>query len=189
MEHTAEKLIGIELTEAQETMALEGVNRNLANYEALRQLKIPLDTEPAISFHPFFAGKEAVKATRAGSTKPIAHRAKAPAYSNVEDLAFASVIELAELVRTRKVSPVELTRMYFDRLKRFGSKLLCVVTLTEELAMSQAAEAEREIKAGKYRGPLHGIPWGAKDLFATKGIRTTWEQSLIGIRSSTMTPQ
>jgi Asp-tRNA(Asn)/Glu-tRNA(Gln) amidotransferase A subunit family amidase len=174
MEHTAEKLIGIELTDAQEAMALEGINRNLANYEGLRQIKIPLDTEPAISFHPALPGKEATRAARGNSGKPVAHRAKAPAYSNVEDLAFASLIELAELVRTRKVSPVELTRMYLDRLKRFGPKLLCVVTLTEELAISQAAEAEREIKAGKYRGPLHGIPWGAKDLFATKGIRTTW---------------
>src|SRR5262249_8091471 len=147
---------------------------NLANYETLRQIKIPLDTEPAISFHPALPGKESVKASRSGSAKPVAHRAKPPAYSKLEDLAFASVLELAELVRTKEISPVDLTRMYIDRLKRFGPKLLCVVTLTEELAMAQAAEAEREIKAGKYRGPLHGIPWGAKDLFATKGTRTTW---------------
>ena len=64
--------------------------------------------------------------------------------------------------------------MYLARLKKYGPKLNCVVTLTEDLALAQASEAEREIKAGKYRGPLHGIPWGAKDLFATKGIRTTW---------------
>src|SRR5207245_10042268 len=73
-----------------------------------------------------------------------------------------------------KVSPVELTRMYLARLKRYGPKLNCVVTLTEDLALTQAGEAEREIKAGRYRGPLHGIPWGAKDLFATRGIKTTW---------------
>ena len=64
--------------------------------------------------------------------------------------------------------------MYLGRLKRFGPKLLCVVTLTEDLALKQAAAADDEIKRGKYRGPLHGIPWGAKDLFATKGIKTTW---------------
>src|SRR5262249_7937514 len=98
MEHTAEKLIGFELTDAQEAMALDGINRNLANYETLRQIKIPLDTEPAISFHPALPGKESVKASRSGSAKPVAHRAKPPAYSKLEDLAFASVLELAELV-------------------------------------------------------------------------------------------
>ena len=95
-------------------------------------------------------------------------------FSSLEDLAFATLPQLAELIRTRKVSPVELTKMYLARLKKYGPKLNCVVTLTEDLALTQASEAEREIKAGKYRGPLHGIPWGAKDLFATKGIRTTW---------------
>src|SRR5258705_7400280 len=64
--------------------------------------------------------------------------------------------------------------MYLARLKRYGPKLLCVITLTEDLALKQAAAADAEIKRGKYRGPLHGIPWGAKDLFATKGIKTTW---------------
>src|SRR5688500_15505204 len=64
--------------------------------------------------------------------------------------------------------------MYLARSKKYGPKLNCTVTLTGELALSQAADADREIKSGKYRGPLHGIPWGAKDLFATKGIRTTW---------------
>ena len=68
----------------------------------------------------------------------------------------------------------ELTQMYLARLKKFGPKLNCVVTLTEDLALAQAAQADRDIRAGKYKGPLHGIPWGAKDLFATKGIPTTW---------------
>ena len=69
---------------------------------------------------------------------------------------------------------MDLTRVYLDRLKRFGPKLECVITLTEDLALKQADEADREIKAGRYRGPLHGMPWGVKDLFATRGIRTTW---------------
>jgi Asp-tRNA(Asn)/Glu-tRNA(Gln) amidotransferase A subunit family amidase len=84
------------------------------------------------------------------------------------------VPQLAELIRTRRVSSTELTKMYLGRLKRYGPKLLCVVTLTEDLALKQAAAADAELKRGKYRGPLHGIPWGAKDLFATKGIKTTW---------------
>jgi len=81
---------------------------------------------------------------------------------------------LAELLRTRKVSSTALTEMYLERLKRYDSKLKFVITFTEDRARAQAREADREIRAGKYRGPLHGIPWGAKDLLAVKGYRTTW---------------
>jgi Asp-tRNA(Asn)/Glu-tRNA(Gln) amidotransferase A subunit family amidase len=86
-------------------------------------------------------------------------------------------MKLAALVRTGRVSPVALTEMYIDRLKRFGPKLEAVVTLTDDRALAQARTAEKEIKAGKYRGPLHGIPWGAKDLLAVKGYKTTWGAS------------
>ena len=170
MLHAAEQLIALELTDAQEAMALAGVNRNLASYEAVRKIDVPLDTEPAIAFHPSPPGKKFNSRRETFKTSRIT----APAFKSLEDLAFSTVTELGELVRTRKVSPVELTKMYISRLKRYGPKLICVVTLTEDLALKQAAEAEREIKAGRYRGPLHGIPWGAKDLFATKGIPTTW---------------
>ena len=166
----AEKLMGLEFTDAQEAMALQNVNTNLERYEALRKIDVPLDTEPATLFHPALPGRKFN--TRPAKFKPSA--IEAPRFSSVEELAFAPLTQLAELVRTHKVSPVELTKMYLGRLKKYGPKLNCVVTLTEELALSQAEEAEREIKRGKYRGPLHGIPWGAKDLFATKGIRTTW---------------
>ena len=81
---------------------------------------------------------------------------------------------LAGLVQKRDVSSTDLTKMYLGRLKTYGPKLTCVVTLTEELALAQAAQADKEIRAGRYKGPLHGIPWGAKDLLATKGIPTTW---------------
>src|ERR1041384_6635359 len=170
MMHQAEKLIGIELTDAQEAMALSGVNRNLDSYETIRKIDIPLDTEPAIAFHPARARKELY----AAKTKFRFAKVDVPQFKSVEDLAFATVPQLAELIRAHKVSPLELTKMYLARLKKYGPKLNCVVTLTEELALAQATEAEREIKSGKYRGPLHGIPWGAKDLFATKGIKTTW---------------
>src|SRR3989440_3493330 len=93
---------------------------------------------------------------------------------NYEILAFASVRQLAELVRTKKVSSVALTQMYLARLKKYDSVLKCVVTLTEERALAQAKKADEEIAAEKYRGPLHGVPWGAKDLLATKGYKTTW---------------
>ncbi len=168
--HAAEQLIGIELTEAQETMALPGVDRALTGYENLRKINVPLDTEPAFAFHPAPPSKKTDSSLRA--FKP--GKVEAPAFKNIEDLAFCTTLQLAELVRTKKITPVALTRMYLDRLKRFGPKLICVVTLTEDLAMHQAEEATKEIARGKYRGPLHGIPWGAKDLFATKGIPTTW---------------
>jgi Asp-tRNA(Asn)/Glu-tRNA(Gln) amidotransferase A subunit family amidase len=166
----AEKLIGIEFTDAQEAMALASANTNLERYETLRKIQIPLDTEPATLFHPALPGKR----YNIKKAKLKLSKTEVPQFGALEDLAFATVPEIAELIRTRKVSPVELTKMYVARLKKYGPKLNCVVTLTEDLALAQAAEAEREIKAGKYRGPLHGIPWGAKDLFATKGIRTTW---------------
>jgi Asp-tRNA(Asn)/Glu-tRNA(Gln) amidotransferase A subunit family amidase len=172
MMHSAEKLIGIELTDAQETMAQRGVNGNLDSYEVVRKIDVPLDTEPAVVFHPALPGFHIKRAPaklkfRFGRNEP------AP-YKSVEDLAFATVSQLAELIRTKKVSSVELTTMYLSRLKKYGPKLLCVVTLTEDLAMKQAEQADDDLKRGKYRGPLHGIPWGAKDLFATKGIKTTW---------------
>jgi Asp-tRNA(Asn)/Glu-tRNA(Gln) amidotransferase A subunit family amidase len=166
----AEQMMGIELTDAQEAMALPGVNRNLASYEALRKIDVPLDTEPAIAFHPAPPGKKFT----AAKTKIKASKVEPLKFKSVEELAFSTVTQLAELVRTKQVSPVELTKMYLARLKKYGPALLCVVTLTEELALKQAEEAEREIRRGKYRGPLHGIPCGVKDLFATKGIKTTW---------------
>jgi Asp-tRNA(Asn)/Glu-tRNA(Gln) amidotransferase A subunit family amidase len=166
----AEQLIDIELTEAQESMALSGVNRNLSNYEILRKIDVPLDTEPAFAFHPALPGKK-FNATRA---RLKISNVEPPKFESIEDLAFCTVAELAELIRKKQVSPVELTKMYLARLKQHGPKLLCVVTLTEELALNQAEEAEREIRRGRYRGPLHGIPCGVKDLFATKGIKTTW---------------
>jgi Asp-tRNA(Asn)/Glu-tRNA(Gln) amidotransferase A subunit family amidase len=170
MLHTTEKLFGLEFTDAQEAMALAGVNRNLDSYEAVRKIDIPLDTEPAIAFHPAHARRELYGA----KTKFRFGKIETPAFKTVDDLAFATVPQLAELLRTKKITSTELTKMYLARLKKFGPKLLCVVTLTEDLALKQAADADAEIKRGKYRGPLHGIPWGAKDLFATKGIKTTW---------------
>ncbi|HKY30542.1 MAG TPA: amidase [Pyrinomonadaceae bacterium] len=166
----AEQLFGIELTDAQKQMALRNVDTNLERYETLRKIDIPLDTEPATLFRPALPGKTfSIKASKFRLSKTAA-----PKFAAIEDLAFATVPQLAELIRTRRVSSVELTKMYLARLKRYGPKLLCVVTLTEDLALKQAADADAEIKRGKYRGPLHGIPWGAKDLFATKGIKTTW---------------
>src|SRR6476619_1363942 len=172
MMRAAEKLIGLEFTDAQEALAQRGVNNNLDNYEAVRKIDVPLDTEPAVVFHPALPGFHVKRAPakikfKFGKNEPAQ-------FKSVDDLAFATVPQLAELIRTKKVSSVELTKMYLARLKKYAPKLLCVVTLTEDLAMKQAQAADDDLKRGKYRGPLHGIPWGAKDLFATKGIKTTW---------------
>ncbi|CAN5473408.1 amidase [soil metagenome] len=166
----AEQLFGIELTDAQKQMALQNVNSNLERFETLRKIDVPLDTEPATSFHPALPGKKfKLKAVsfKLGEMDRLT-------FKTIEDLAFATVTQLADLIRHRKISSMDLTNMYLTRLKRYGPKLNCTVTLTEELALTQAEKADREIKQGKYRGSLHGIPWGAKDLFATKGMRTTW---------------
>lgn len=90
------------------------------------------------------------------------------------ELAFYSIAELSNLIRTGKITSTELTRLYLDRLKKYGDTLHCVVTLTEELALEQAARADSELVAGKYRGPLHGIPYGAKDIISQKDYKTTW---------------
>jgi len=168
----AMKLIGFEATDAHINLMLPGVNRALNGYEQLRKIDIPLDTEPAFWFHPGTPDK--VPPAGPARFRPTARTAKGRTWKTLEDVAFWPVTELAPLLRGKLVTSTDLTKMYLDRLKRFGPKLLCVITLTEDLALQQAAEADREIRAGRYRGPLHGIPWGAKDLFATKGIPTTW---------------
>lgn len=165
------RLIGLDFTDAQQEMMLQSVNRTVTGFDSLRKLDIPLDTEPAFRFYPALPGKEPKpRASKFLPTKPKSP--KRPASS--ENLAFASVTELAPLLKSKQITSIDLTKMYLARLKRFGPKLNCVITLTEDLALQQAAQADAEIKAGKYRGHLHGIPFGAKDLFATKGIKTTW---------------
>ena len=169
----AESIFGVDFNEAEEQMALNSVNRNLDSYEQLRKLNIPLDTEPAITFRPYLPGKKPSGKSTPGAKLKFA-RPVVPANLKPEEIAFFPVTALATLIETKRMTSTELTKIYLDRLKKYGDTLKCVVTLTEELALEQAADADAEIKAGKYRGPLHGIPWGAKDLLATKGIKTTW---------------
>ena len=170
----AEEIDGLRFTDAEEEMAAAGVGRNLDSYEELRKLNIPLDTEPAVTFRPYLPGKQPAGRSTRNAKLAIARPKTDKAPASLEDLAFEPVTVLAPLIESRKISSTDLTAMYLDRLKRYGDRLHCVVTLTEDLARAQAAAADREIKAGRYRGPLHGIPFGVKDLFDTKGIRTTW---------------
>ena len=169
----AESLFGVDFNEAEEQMALNSVNRNLDSYDQLRKLNIPLDTEPAITFRPYLPGKKPTGKSTPGAKLKFA-RPVVPANLKAEEIAFLPVTALATLIESKRITSTELTTIYLDRLKKYGETLKCVVTLTEELALKQAADADAEIKAGRYRGPLHGIPWGAKDLLATKGIKTTW---------------
>jgi Asp-tRNA(Asn)/Glu-tRNA(Gln) amidotransferase A subunit family amidase len=171
----AEQIAGLRFTDAEEDMAVAGVNRNLDSYETLRKVEIPLDTEPAFAFRPYLPGKRPKgRATRNAPLAIARASTRIRVTSNLEDLAFQPVTAISSLIESRRITSTALTRMYLDRLKRYGEPLHCMVTLTEELALAQAGKADRELAAGRYRGPLHGIPWGAKDLFATKGIRTTW---------------
>jgi len=172
-----EQIAGLHFTDAQEEAALPGVNRNLDSYETLRKLNVPMATEPAITFRPVRVNSQSKQSDldvrrrkRIAYTKPT----RIDVGPSLESLAFQPVTALASLIESRKITSADLTRMYLDRLKRYGDKLHCVVTLTEELALEQASAADRDLKNGHYRGPLHGIPWGAKDLLDTKGIRTTW---------------
>ncbi|HVB36983.1 MAG TPA: amidase, partial [Vicinamibacterales bacterium] len=169
----AEAIDGVHFTDAQEAMAAQGVNDHLENYETLRQVTVPLDTEPAVTFRPYPAGKQPTGPVTRNAPLQVSHPA-VHVGASLDELAFQPIVALAPLLRSRAITSTDLTRMYLARLKKYGPTLQCVITLTEELALAQAAQADREIAAGHDRGPLHGIPWGAKDLLATKGIRTTW---------------
>jgi Asp-tRNA(Asn)/Glu-tRNA(Gln) amidotransferase A subunit family amidase len=167
------KLLGLEFQDAEIDMMLRNVDTALGNYEAIRKIDVGYDVEPAFTFHPGLPGRTPIKGPQRFDTT-IAKTSTAKAPSDLEELAFLPVTELAPLVRSRAVTSTALTKMYLERMKKYSPKLLCLITLTEDLALQQAAAADSEIKAGKYRGPLHGIPFGVKDLFDTKGIATTW---------------
>jgi Asp-tRNA(Asn)/Glu-tRNA(Gln) amidotransferase A subunit family amidase len=162
---------GLKFTDEQLDGMLAGVNGYLPRYAALREVRLDNGVAPPLYFNPVVTGMEIDRGRR-----PF-HASAAPRVTrpgNLEDAAFWTARELGELIRSRQVSSVELTGMYLARLKRYNPRLKCVVTLTEELAMRQARDADREIAAGRYRGPLHGMPWGVKDLFAARGYPTTW---------------
>ncbi len=161
------KVLGLDFSEEQRKLMLREVSRQLDAYERLRKIEIPNSVSPAFTF---LSGKPAPAASRFKPTRRTVPKG-AP---KGDDLAYSPVFQLADLLRARRVTSLDLTRLYLDRLKQFSPALNCTVTLTEDLALEQAKQADAEIRRGKYRGPLHGVPWGAKDLLATKGIPTTW---------------
>jgi Asp-tRNA(Asn)/Glu-tRNA(Gln) amidotransferase A subunit family amidase/Asp-tRNA(Asn)/Glu-tRNA(Gln) amidotransferase C subunit len=166
-----EHLIGLEFTDEERELMIDGLNRNLKNYEQIREVPLDNSVAPAIQFNPV------VSPIRSGAKQKIFKISKSKrkkVSSNLEDIAFWTVTELAGLIKSRKISSLELTKMYLERLKKYDEKLKCVISPTKELAFEQARRADKEIATGRYRGPLHGIPWGAKDLLAVKGYKTTW---------------
>ncbi|KAA3618728.1 MAG: amidase [Calditrichaeota bacterium] len=164
------KLIGLEFSQAERDSMLAGLEANRQSYQKIRETTIPNGLPPALNFNPIPQGMKLEKEQQA--IELLARKIAVP--QNFEELAFYSVRDLGELIRTRKITSLQLTKMYLDRLKKFDAKLHCVVSITEELAMRQAQRADDEIAAGNYRSPLHGIPYGAKDLLSVKGYKTTW---------------
>lgn len=153
--------------------SLNGRMSLLNRYNTLRSIDLGNAVPPAIVFNPVLPGTKLPSARR--PLRPSAVKIARPRTD--EDLAFLPVTHLARLLQTRQVTSTDLTRLYLERLKKYDPVLHCVVTLTEDLALRQARKADEEIAAGKYRGPLHGVPWGAKDLLAVKGYPTTFGAS------------
>jgi len=167
----ASEIMGLEFTRSEIDSMRGDLNDLLGNYEELRKIDLTNSVSPAFSFSAILPGMK-FEERRPNLRYKRPTGVNRP--QNLEDVAFWTVTQLAELIRTRQVTSVELTEMYLNRLKKYGPTLQCVITLTEDLAMKQARNADAEIRSGNYKGPLHGIPWGAKDLLATNGIKTTW---------------
>jgi Asp-tRNA(Asn)/Glu-tRNA(Gln) amidotransferase A subunit family amidase len=169
----AAKIADVTIADEYKDAMLQGLNNAEQGYEAVYKLHMANAVQPAILFDPLPMGAKVSTAKAEMVISPAAAVAtRAP--KNIEDCAFMTLRQLATLVKSKQVSSMALTEMYLERLKRYNPKLLFYVNLTEDRAKTQAATADKEIAAGKYRGPLHGIPWGAKDLLAVKGHPTTW---------------
>jgi len=164
----ADRVAGRTYTAAQQKQMLSIVTRRRRMYRDLRKLPIDPNTAPAMRFDPRLPETQIPSGA---SSLAISEEAITP---TKDELPFATIGQLAAMIRSRKINSVELTKLYLSRLKEIGPKLLCVVNLLEDRALKTAGRADEEISAGNYRGPLHGIPYGAKDLLAAAGAPTTW---------------
>jgi Asp-tRNA(Asn)/Glu-tRNA(Gln) amidotransferase A subunit family amidase len=170
----AEEVAGVRFDPAERELMLDGLKQQEQRIEALHKIPLPNSVSPAIVFDPVPPGKK-IPAPPATRRPMVRSRSGVRAVgTNIEELAFLPVTELSELVRRNRVTSLQLTQMYLARLKKYDPVLKCVISLTEERALEKARAADAEIRRGKYRGPLHGIPWGAKDLLAVRGYKTTW---------------
>ena len=167
---SAENLLGLEFTDSERDSILPDLVDLREQYKDLRKLELPNHVVFPLYFQPQLPGFQ----IPSGNDQYQFQEIVTSRPDNLEECAFMTVGELAYLIRTQHVTSEELTLMYLDRLKRYGLELECVISLTKELALKQARRADKEIGSGYYRGPLHGIPYGAKDLLAVPGYRTTW---------------
>jgi hypothetical protein len=167
----AEKLIGINFTEAEKDSMTGWLHSYRDQYKKLHEQPTPNSLAYPFAFHPEPPGFKI-------PTKQLPVHWNIPANvslpTNRNDLAFFSIPQLASLIKYKKITSLELTKFFLDRLKKWGDTLECVISITEGLALQQARQADAEINKGQWRGPLHGIPYGIKDLFAVKGYKTTW---------------
>ena len=166
-----EKLIGLEFNDAKRDSMLTALNDQRKNFEKIRLAGLTNDITPAMFFNPvppgfIFDAKQLPLA--------FSDYSKVTLPKNREELAYYSVGQLGHLIKSKQLSCEELTSFFISRLKKYGPRLECIITPMYDDAIKQARILDKELKAGKYRGPLHGIPYGLKDLFAVKGYRTTW---------------
>lgn len=167
----AEKVFGLEFTDSERDSMLQAVNEQVQNLAGIRNYQLNNNVPPALIFNPIPVGmvfdqkqNQILFSNYSDVMIPV----------NKNDLSYYSIGQLAELIKTKKISSTELTRFFIDRLKKYDPQLKCVITLTEELALKQAEKADKEINSGLYKGMLHGIPFGVKDLLAVEGYKTTW---------------
>lgn len=167
----AAALAGLEFSAEEYAAMLSGVQQNLGRYMKLRQQPIANDLAPPFYFNPLVPG---MKVDRAHASTRFTQSLLVKRPADLQEVAFWPVLRLAQLLKTKQVTSLELTEMYLARLHHYNAKLNCVVSFCDELAITQAKQADAEIAAGKYKGPLHGMPWGCKDIIAVKGYKTTW---------------
>lgn len=175
MVEEAEWIAGIELTQAQREAAVKRLNKHRKSLKRMRAIDLDNSQQSGLNFRPL-TSRDSLPDPRGyqvvTAPKPIPRAATGP--GSDEDVAFASIRQLASWLRGRKISSLELTRLYLARLRRYDPLLKCVVTFMDELALEQAKRADRELAQGQDRGPLQGIPWGVKDIIAYPGYPTTW---------------
>ncbi|ASV30559.1 amidase [Maribacter cobaltidurans] len=167
----SQDLVGLSFTKKQIDTLYPYLKRNKKGYDSLRKYPLDYTVFPAIKFDPLpfhFSQK-----TQAGIPSwDIPDSVEVPTLKS--ELAFYTIPQLASLIKNEKITSVELTQFFIDRIKKYDNVLQSTITITEELAMEQAKKLDAELQAGKYRGILHGIPYGVKDLMSVKGYKTTW---------------
>ncbi|MDH5382642.1 MAG: amidase family protein, partial [Cyclobacteriaceae bacterium] len=166
-----ESFFDLNFTKSERDSMQEDLEQNKEYYQKLHSYKLENAIPPAIMFNPIPVGFKWNK-TQELVNFGLKNQVTLP--ENRDELAFYPVADLAVLIKSRKITSMELTQLYLNRLKKYGDTLQCIIVITEELALSQAKKADEEIAAGQYRGPLHGIPYGIKDLLTLDGYNTTW---------------